>query len=94
MDDCELTGVPFPPGAANVYRVDAMTGVRTVAHTGFTNIVDLASGPDGDLLVLQISANGLASPMGPVPGALIKVDLVCSIPAPPDVTWPALGCAA
>jgi hypothetical protein len=70
----ELTGVPFPHGAANVYRIDPMTGARTVAHTGFTNIVDLAFDPGGNLFVLQISANGLASPMGPVPGALVRVD--------------------
>jgi hypothetical protein len=70
----ELTGVPFPLGAANVYRLDPTTGARTVAHTGFTNIVDLAFDADGNLFVLQISANGLASPMGPAPGALVKVD--------------------
>ncbi|MEX2141790.1 MAG: ScyD/ScyE family protein [Pirellulales bacterium] len=70
----ELTGFPFPSGAANVYRLDPTTGARTVAHSGFTNIVDLAFGPDDSLYVLQISTNGLASPMGPGPGSLIKVD--------------------
>jgi hypothetical protein len=70
----ELTGFPFPPGAANVYRLDPATGDRTVAHTGFTNIVDLTFDPDGNLYVLQISTNGLASPMGPGPGALIRID--------------------
>lgn len=70
----ELTGFPFPSGAANVYRLDPITGVRTVAHAGFTNIVDLTFDPAGNLYVLQISSNGLASPMGPGPGALIKVD--------------------
>jgi len=70
----ELTGFPFPPGAANVYRLDPVTGARSIAHSGFTNIVDLAFGPDDSLYVLQISTNGLASPMGPGTGALIKVD--------------------
>ena len=70
----ELTGAPFPPGAANVYRVDPATGAQTVAYSGFTNLVDLAFGPDGDLYVLQISTNGLASPAGPGPGRLIRID--------------------
>ena len=71
----ELTGFPFPSGAANVYRIDPTTGTRTVAHAGFTNIVDLTFDPAGNLYVLQISTNGLASSMGPGPGALIKVSL-------------------
>ena len=70
----QLTGFPFPPGAANVYRIDPVTGAPTVEHGGFTNIVDLAYGPDGDLYVLQISTNGLASAAGPGPGQLIRVD--------------------
>src|SRR4029079_12429590 len=70
----ELTGFPFPPGAANVYRLDPVTGDRTVAHSGFTNIVDLTFDTDGNLYVLQISSNGLASSTGPGPGALIRID--------------------
>jgi sugar lactone lactonase YvrE len=69
----ELTGFPFPPGAASVYRLDPTTGDRTIAHTGFTNIVDLTFDPSGNLYVLQISTNGLASATGPSPGALIQV---------------------
>jgi hypothetical protein len=72
----ELTGVPFPPGAANVYRIDPVTGELTVAFSGFTNIIDLTFGPDGSLYVLQISRDGLASPTGPVPGALFRVNPV------------------
>jgi DNA-binding beta-propeller fold protein YncE len=64
------------PGAANVYRLDPTTGIRTIAYSGFTNIIDLTFGADGNLYVLQISRDGLASPTGPVPGALIKVDPV------------------
>lgn len=70
----QLTGVPFPPGAANVYRVDALTGAQTVAHAGFTNVMDVAFGPDGDLFVLQLTTDGLASPTGPGPGRLIRID--------------------
>lgn len=70
----QLTGFPFPPGAANVYRVDPITGVQTVEAGGFTNIIDLAFGPDGDLFVLQITSNGLAAAAGPGPGKLIRID--------------------
>ncbi len=54
----ELTGFPFPPGGANLYRLVAGQA-PTVFRSGFTNIIDLAFGPDGSLLVLQIDANGL-----------------------------------
>lgn len=70
----ELTGFPFPPGAANVYRIDPLTGLRTVAFSGFTNIIDLTFSPSGELYVLQFSSNGLASPIGPGPGELFRVD--------------------
>ena len=70
----QLTGFPFPPGAANVYRFDPATSDVPVAYTGFTNIVDLTFDDDGNLYVLQITTNGLASAMGPGPGALNKID--------------------
>jgi hypothetical protein len=70
----QLTGFPFPPGAANVYRIDPVTGAQSVDESGFTNIIDLAFGPDGDLFVLQISSNGLAAQQGPGPGRLIRID--------------------
>jgi hypothetical protein len=55
----QLTGFPFPPGGANVYRVDPRTGDATVFADGFTNIMDLAFGRDGILYVLEISHSGL-----------------------------------
>jgi hypothetical protein len=70
----QLTGFPFPPGAANIYKYDPLTQQTTVAFDGFTNIGDLVFGPDGTLYVLEVSANGLASQGGPVPGALIGID--------------------
>lgn len=70
----QLTGFPFPPGAANVYRFDPMTSAVTEAYTGFTNIIDLTFDDDGTMYVLQISSNGLASAMGPGSGLLVKVD--------------------
>jgi len=38
----QLTGFPFPVGAANVYRVDRKTGAAEIFASGFTNIMDLA----------------------------------------------------
>jgi sugar lactone lactonase YvrE len=53
----QLTGFPFPPGGANVYRVH--DGVVTVYKSGFTNIVDMAFDKSGALYVLEISKAGL-----------------------------------
>ena len=65
----ELTGVPFEPHTARVWRV--VPGERpTVYASGFTNISDLAF--DGrDLLVLELSTGGLLA--GRSPGALTRI---------------------
>lgn len=57
----ELTGFPFPAGAARVQRVAADGTVSLVAG-GFTMIIDLAFDPSGDLLVLEYDSNGLIAP--------------------------------
>lgn len=67
----QLTGFPFPAGAANVYRVPD-GGAPTIFSSGFTKIIDIAFGADGSLYVLQISAAGGPPPAGP-PGSLIRV---------------------
>ena len=66
----QLTGFPFPVGAANVFWIkpDGTTGVYA---SGFTNIVDIAWGPQGSLYVLEIRSNGLLS--DDTTGALIRV---------------------
>ena len=66
----QLTGFPFPPGAASVCAIHP-DGTTTVYASGFTNIVDIAWGPKGSLYVLEISANGILS--GDPTGALIRV---------------------
>ncbi|MFN2471485.1 MAG: ScyD/ScyE family protein [Gaiellaceae bacterium] len=66
----ELTGFPFPPGAARIYRV-VPGSAPTVYADGFTNIIDLAFGDDGNLYVLQYRATSFFSP-DPT-GALIRV---------------------
>ena len=72
----QLTGFPFPVGAANVYRVPPQGGVPQVFASGFTNIVGLAFDARGTLYVLQIGS-GFAGPGGPPllpPGRLIRVN--------------------
>jgi sugar lactone lactonase YvrE len=54
-----LTGGPFTVGIANVYRVPAEGGDPEVAYSGFTNIIDLAFGPDGSLYVLEIARTAI-----------------------------------
>jgi hypothetical protein len=60
----ELTGFPFPVGAARVYHV-ANSSKPTVYAQGFTNIVDVAVGPKGGLYVLEIAKKGLLQAFGP-----------------------------
>jgi hypothetical protein len=65
----ELTGAPFAAGASNIYRVEP--GQAPMLHRGgFTAVIDLAFGPDGNLYVLEHST-------GPVffaqPGRLLKL---------------------
>lgn len=55
----ELTGFPFAPGSANIYRIDAVTGERTLFGAGFTTITDIAFGADGTLYALQFADAGL-----------------------------------
>ena len=56
----QLTGFPFPPGAATVWGIKP-DGTTFAYATGFTNIVDIAWGPKGSLYVLEITRNGLLS---------------------------------
>lgn len=72
----ELTGFPFPVGGARIYRV--VPGQKPVVYaSGFTNIIGLAFGPDGNLYVLEIFKGGLGNvnPKKPatLSGALIRL---------------------
>ena len=71
----QLTGFPFPVGAANIYRVPAGGGAPQVVASGFTHIVDLTFGPDGSLYVVEIAKNGLLAAFGTNDwtGALIRI---------------------
>ena len=66
----ELTGFPFPVGGANIYRVVANQPPE-VYLTGFTNVLDLAWGPDGSLYVLEMAKDSLLAP--PPVGQIIQV---------------------
>jgi hypothetical protein len=65
----ELTGIPFAPGTARIWRVVPARRPAVYA-TGFTNISDLAFAGK-NLLVLEIAAQGLLHPRSP--GALIRL---------------------
>lgn len=65
-----LTGFPFAPGTAQVFRV-VPGEAPTVYASGLTNIMDIAFGPGGRLYVLEYTHNGISS--GDETGALIRV---------------------
>jgi hypothetical protein len=67
----QLTGFPFVPGAASVWRVKKGKAPKRVV-SGLTQITDLAIGRDGNIYVVEISITSLASET-PGPGALIRV---------------------
>jgi sugar lactone lactonase YvrE len=66
----ELTGFPFVPGAARIYRIEP-GGAPTVYASGFTMLTDLGFGADGSLYALEYDSNGLLNPGDQ--GALWKV---------------------
>ena len=66
----QLTGFPFPEGAAKVFRIVPGHAPEVYAE-GFTNIIDIGFSDDGKLYVLEIAQHGLLS--GDMTGALIKV---------------------
>jgi len=68
----QLTGFPFPPGAASIWRIGA-DGVPTQWATGLTNVTDLSFGPDGSLYAVQLADDGLASEASLTDGSLLRV---------------------
>ena len=57
-DANQLTGFPFPQGAANIHRIDPRGGEPTVYASGLTNVTDLALN-GRDPYAVQISSDGL-----------------------------------
>lgn len=70
----QLTGAPFPPAGASVFKVAAGQDPTPYA-SGFTNIMGVASAPDGSLYVAEIFHNGLFAVIGGAPpvGGLWRV---------------------
>jgi hypothetical protein len=72
----QLTGFPFVPGAAKIWRIAEGEDPEVYAE-GFTNIIELAFDDAGNLFVLEITAGGLlnVNPEDPstFAGALFKV---------------------
>jgi hypothetical protein len=72
----ELTGQPFPVGAANVYRVPRNGGTPAVVASGFTTIIDIAFGPNGVGYVLEHDSDGIIPPLGPgITGRLVRINV-------------------
>lgn len=64
----ELSGVPFAPGAANIYRV-VPGETPVVAYSGLTSVIGLSFGPDGSLYVLEYATGpGLSGD-----GAVVRI---------------------
>ena len=72
----ELTGAPFPVGAARIYRVPANGGTPTVVATGFTTVIDVAFDlPRNAAYVLEHDSDGIIPPTGPLlDGRLIRIN--------------------
>jgi hypothetical protein len=64
----ELTGAPFAPNVANIYRI-VPGSPPEVRASGFQTIIDLDFGPDGSLYVLQHATGVFFSG----PGSVIRV---------------------
>lgn len=72
----ELTGGPFIPGEANVWRV-ARGQAPQVLCSGFSFIIDLDLDRRGNLYVLE-HASGPGGPFAGTPGQLLRVGRDCS----------------
>ena len=63
-----LSGVPFTPGSARVWRV-LPDGSKTIYADGLTQVTDLAFGADGSLYVLQHAT----TPFFGGPGSIVRI---------------------
>jgi sugar lactone lactonase YvrE len=63
-----LSGVPFTPGSARVWRV-LPNGSKTIYADGLTQVTDIAFGSDGSLYVLQHAA----APFFGGPGSIVRI---------------------
>lgn len=84
----QLTGFPFTPGAASLWRMPSSGGTPVQVATGFTMIIDLAIGADGAAYVLEHDIDGLLGPSHD--GRLTRVtpDGSRTVLASAGLTWP------
>lgn len=70
----ELTGFPFAPGEARIWRIDVGVSDPTpeLVASGMTNLIDLAFGADGTLYALEHDSNGLTNDGDT--GALLRIN--------------------
>lgn len=70
-----LSGFPFAPGSAAVYRVDPATGSFHPYATGLSHVVGIDFGPDGSLYVVELAQSLLELEVcqAPAPGSLVRV---------------------
>ncbi len=72
----ELTGQPYPVGAARVYFVPPGGGGPVPVAGGFTNIIDIAVAPTGGGYVLEHDADGIIPVLGPgVAGRIVRINV-------------------
>jgi hypothetical protein len=73
----QLTGFPFASGVASVYRV--VPGQAPVVHcTGFTTILDIAFGPEGEMYVVENAQGNVLPPFPANSGRVLRVEGDCS----------------
>lgn len=83
----QLTGFPFPVGAASIWRLEKGKA-PTMYATGLTDVTDLAFAHDGSLYAVQIADAGLlAPPVGsvvhiPAGGGAMHETLISNLTAP------------
>jgi hypothetical protein len=72
----ELTGFPFPVGAARIYRVPPGGGLPVTVATGYTNIIDLVWDQERNVgYILEHDTDSLFGPVGPgLDGRLIRIN--------------------
>lgn len=68
----ELTGFPFTPGAAQIYRIATGSTTADKYAGGLTDLSGLAFGLDGALYALEYDVDGLTGPGSG--GALVRVN--------------------
>jgi hypothetical protein len=91
----ELTGGPFPQGAASILKINDDGSIETTA-SGLTMVTGLARASNGQIFAVQLSENFVAQP--PAPGSVVKIGAfnkpypaVGGLPAPNDLRFDSQG---